>query len=129
MSSFGKGANILQATLQGAYPRAPDPEFWTASRNRSRNAGVWFEAPTGAGNKCMGKIIGITQDKDGNPLGNVIVQGFRTSDDFYVGQVISDAGGYYEFPSQYTADQHYLVIYKAGSPDVTGASTNTLVPA
>jgi len=74
------------------------------------------------------KITGITRDSAGNPLGSCIVQGFITSTDTFVGQVTSDSGGYYELPTIYPSTQHYLVAYKPGSPDVAGASLNTIVP-
>ena len=81
---------------------------------------------------CVGgqqtkKIIGTTKDSGGTALGSCIVQGFVTATDAYVGAVTSDPGGYYELPTTNTG-QHYLVAYKAGSPDVAGTSVNTIVP-
>lgn len=73
------------------------------------------------------KIIGITRDASGAPLGSCTVQGFLTSDDSYQGQCTSDAGGYFEFCTKQTG-AHYLVAYRTGSPDVTGATANTLIP-
>jgi hypothetical protein len=80
------------------------------------------------GGSQVKKIIGTTKDSSGSNLGNCIVQGFLTSTDVCVGQTTSDTGGYYELPTSYAGVAHYLVAYKAGSPDVAGTSVNTLVP-
>lgn len=77
----------------------------------------------------MLKIRGTTRDSSGNPLGNCIVQGFRTSDDLYVGEVTSDSAGYFELPTPYSGTNHYLLAYKAGSPDIAGSTVNTLQPS
>lgn len=78
------------------------------------------------GNQSTLKIKGITRDSSGNPLGYVTVQVFRTSDDLFVSQMTSDAGGYFEAPTPYPSTNHYLVCYKAGSPNVGGTSVDTL---
>jgi len=75
------------------------------------------------------KIRGFTQDGTGAALGSCLIQGFINSNDVYVGQCVSDGGGYYEFCSQYSGQAHYLVAYKPGSPDVAGTTVNTLVPS
>jgi hypothetical protein len=110
-------------------PNALEPDInWPSSRNRGRNIAVWYEPPTARGTHRMLKIVGVTQDKDGNALAACTVQGFRTASDAFVNELVSDAGGYYEFCSQYN-EAHYLVAYKTGAPDVTGSSVNTLTPA
>jgi hypothetical protein len=73
------------------------------------------------------KIAGITRDSTGAPLGNVTVQLFRTQDDFFVEEKISDGSGNFSFDA--TPVAHYLVAYKAGAPDVAGTTVNTLVGA
>ena len=82
-----------------------------------------------SGGQSTLKIRGTTQDSSGNPLGSCQVQVFRTSDDLFVSECTSDAGGYFEAPSQYPGVAHYITCYKAGSPDVTGSSINTLIPS
>ena len=77
----------------------------------------------------MKKITGTTLDSTGAVLANCTVQGFLTANDQYVGECVSGTQGYYEFYSQYSGAQHYLVAYKAGGTDVTGATVNTLTPA
>lgn len=73
------------------------------------------------------KLIGTTLDSAGNPLGSCLVQGIVTATEVFASQCTSDAGGYFELCTPYTG-AHYLVCYKAGSPDVAGTSANTLVP-
>jgi len=81
------------------------------------------------GGQQVKKITGLTLDSTGAVLGSCIVQGFVTSNDVFVGQTTSDAGGYYELTTIYLGVNHYVVAYKAGVPDVSGTSVNTLVPA
>jgi hypothetical protein len=80
------------------------------------------------GNNQWYWISGVTRDAADNPLGGVTVKGFRTSDDAYIGAVVSDANGNYSFPSPYPSTQHYLVAFLAGSPDTAGSTDNTLTP-
>jgi len=80
------------------------------------------------GGADMVYLSGITRDSSGNPLGNCMVQLFRTQDDLFVNEVISDNGGFYRVGSPYRNTQHYLVAYLAGSPDVAGTTLDTLVP-
>jgi hypothetical protein len=75
------------------------------------------------------KIRGVTRDLNGNPLGSVIVRGFLTATNAFIGQCTSDSGGYYELPTPYVGAQHYLVAYQSGSPDITGSTVDTLTPS
>jgi hypothetical protein len=81
-----------------------------------------------SGGQQQKKIIGTTLDASGNPLASCVIQCYLTSNDVFVGQVTSDSGGYYELPSYFSAQTHYLVAYKPGAPDVAGTSVNTIVP-
>lgn len=72
-------------------------------------------------------IEGTTRDSGGATLAGAIVQVFVTSTDTYVSEVTSDNAGYFRAFTQYTS-AHYLVAYKAGSPDVAGTTVNTLTP-
>jgi hypothetical protein len=94
----------------------------------STSTGRWGVQPgaDASGGQQMKKIIGTCRDSTGAALGSCVVQGFRTSDDTYAGQLTCDSGGYFEFCTPYT-QAHYLVAYKAGSPDVAGTTVNTLV--
>lgn len=81
----------------------------------------------GAGTQTKRFIRGITKDADGNAISDVIVQGFVTSDDRYVGQDVSRTDGTYLLGTETVAGvQHYLVAYKPGSPDIGGTSVNTI---
>jgi hypothetical protein len=81
----------------------------------------------GAGTQTKRFIRGVTRDVNGDVLANAIVQGFVTATDAYVGEVTSAEDGTYILGTETLPGvQHYLVAYKAGSPDVTGATVNTL---
>ena len=82
-----------------------------------------------AGGQTQLMLRGVTRDSTGTELGSCVVQAFRTSDDAFAGECVSDAGGYFAVPSKYGAVAHYLVCYKAGSPNVAGTSVNTLIPS
>jgi hypothetical protein len=81
-----------------------------------------------SGGRQMKKLTGQTLDSTGAALGSCVVEGFVTATDVSVGKTTSDTGGYYELPTPY-AGAHYIVAYKAGSPDVAGTTANNLVPA
>lgn len=70
-------------------------------------------------------VAGITRDSGGAALANCDVHLFRTSDDVELQQAVSDANGAFVF---YVGPgvAHYMVAYKTGVPDVTGASNNTV---
>jgi hypothetical protein len=70
-------------------------------------------------------LEGVTRDTNSAPLGGVVVQLFRTTDEAFIEQSTSDVNGNYQLSTPY-ADAHYIVAYKAGSPDVAGTTTNTL---
>jgi hypothetical protein len=58
-----------------------------------------------------------------------VVQLFRTSNDLFIMEITSDASGNFLLQSWYSPDTHYIVAYKAGSPDIFGTTVNTLVGA
>lgn len=73
-------------------------------------------------------FVGVTRDQYGSPLGGCTVRCFRTIGNELVSTVVSDANGNYVATTPY-ADGHYLVVHKAGPPDIAGASVTTLTPA
>lgn len=73
------------------------------------------------------KIAGVTKDSTGAPLGNCAVELYLTATDQMLEHVTSDANGNYSFSTVGLAETYYLVAYKTGSPDVTGATVDTLV--
>lgn len=85
---------------------------------------VWYASG------CNGRlaITGITRDSNGSALGACTVKLFRTSTDELVSRVTSDpTTGEYAITTPYYPDGHYMVVYKAGSPDVFGTTVNTLI--
>ena len=71
---------------------------------------------------------GRVVDSGGNGVSGATVQGFRTSDDLFVGEVQCDSAGYFQLPTPYPGVAHYLVAYLDTATDKTGASINTLIP-
>lgn len=83
----------------------------------------------GEGTQTKRFIRGQTLDADGNPLSGVIVQGFVTATDAYVGEVQSMTDGTYILGTETAAGTaHYLVAFLAGSPNRAAASDNTILP-
>ena len=71
------------------------------------------------------RLTGVSRDSSGTALGACTVMLFRTQDRTLVAEMVSDASGNYSF-SLLTGGPFFLVEYKAGSPDVSGTSLNTL---
>lgn len=93
---------------------------------------LWVEVnvePYNGGCNTRYGIQGVTRDAFGNPLGGCRVKCFRTSDDIKTDETLSDANGNFLVSTPFFPDAHYLVQYKATSPDVFGSSLNTLVGA
>lgn len=83
----------------------------------------------GAGTQTCNFLRGICKDSVGTPVANAIVQGFVTATDTFVGQVEGNTDGTYLLGvCQAKTTAHYLVAYKAGSPDIAGTTVNTLLP-
>lgn len=74
----------------------------------------------------LARVIGITKDRAGLPLGGCVVHLFRTADDVKVAATVSDGAGVFSFAVP-AGVAHYAVAYLAGSPDVAGTTVNTLV--
>ena len=70
-------------------------------------------------------LTGVTRNSAGVALASCEVRVFKTGDDVLVAQTISDGSGNYSVTLP-TNLRHYVVSYKTGSPDVTGATVNTL---
>jgi hypothetical protein len=73
-------------------------------------------------------ITGVTKDSTGAALGGCTVTLFKTVDNLPCCTTVSDAAGNYSFSIDGNSEARFAVSYKAGSPDVTGATVNTLVP-
>jgi len=90
---------------------------------------VWDVDLIAGGGQQAKMLIGTTRDSTGVPLANAKVSAYVTSTNQFVGSVTSDTGGYFALPTQYGGVAHYLVAFKAGSPDIAGTSDNNLIPA
>lgn len=90
-------------------------------------ASWWGEFDQQAGASSSYGFAGITRDAYGSPLGGCTVKLFRTDTDALVITVTSDVNGAFLLPTPYYPTQHYIVCSKIGSPDVAGASVNTLI--
>jgi hypothetical protein len=97
----------------------------------SGQAGQWapLEIGTIGNGGPTAFLSGRTVDINSNPLSGVTVRGFRTSDNLFVGQTISDANGNFQLGTPYPGVTHDLVAYLVGTPDTAGTTVNTLVPA
>jgi hypothetical protein len=73
-------------------------------------------------------IVGATMDSASSPLAGCTVQLFRTVDDAFIAETISDGSGNYVLTPT-VSGPFYVVAYKAGSPDVAGTTVNTLTAA
>lgn len=82
----------------------------------------------GAGTQTLKWILGRCEDASGVAIANATVQAFRASDDLFCGEGVSRDDGSYQCPTSCTGAAHYIVAYKAGSPDVGGTTVNTLTP-
>jgi len=83
----------------------------------------------GAGCQFKNRIAGVCLDSSEVPVANAIVQGFVTATDAFVGEVKAGNDGTYQLMTeQLTSTAHYLVAYKAGTPDIAGTTVNTLLP-
>lgn len=71
------------------------------------------------------RITGVTKDSNGAALASCVVQLFRTVDDVFMFESVSDGAGNYELTAL-GSGPFYIVAYKAGAPDVAGTTVNTL---
>lgn len=72
-------------------------------------------------------LSGVTRDSTGAALGNCRVMIFRTEDNSFVTETTSNASGVWSV-SLMKGGPFFEVCYKAGSPDLSGTSLNTLAP-
>jgi hypothetical protein len=114
--------------LSSGDPTQPLSRLGQDSCQTGGGWGPWEIGTTGTGGPTV-FLSGQTLDGNSNPLAGVLVQGFVTSNDLFVGQTTSDANGNYSLGSPYVGVAHYLVAYLPGSPDRAGTTVDTLVPA
>lgn len=97
--------------------------------NDYQSFGGRFEADAAevSGGQQQKKIIGTSRDSIGSPLGSCRIEAFLTAGDVPAGTCTSDSGGYFVCCTPYPG-AHYIVAYKAGSPDQAGTTVNTIIP-
>lgn len=109
-----------------------DAEGYAPTGNGQGLAGCDLFEPyscDGEGTQSVNFILGTCVDASDVAVANPIVQGFRTSDDAYLGEVQARTDGTYTLGMQVALGTAcYLVAYKPGSPDIAGTTTNTLTP-
>lgn len=98
-------------------PNTPGPAF---AQGFTDGAAPYFELPNLT-------ISGVTRDSSGVALGACTVDLFRTIDNVFIGQTISDGSGNYIFDGVQQGFTYYVVAYLAGAPDTAGTTLNTLV--
>jgi hypothetical protein len=83
-------------------------------------------------------FAGVTRDAYGSILVSCNVKLLKTADGAYglggkdkiLDETTSDAvTGAFQLMSNWYPDTHYIVSYKAGTPDVQGTTVNTLIGA
>lgn len=74
-------------------------------------------------------FVGVTRDQYGSAIGSCTVRCFRLSTLELTSQVISDASsGAFTITSPYS-EAHFLTVHLTGTPNIAGATVDTLIPA
>lgn len=106
-----------------------DPSSPMDCLGSGQEGGNYFEPPSciGNGTQTTRFIKGTCVDASDVAVASAIVQGFITATDVFVGEVTANTDGTYTLPTATVAGvAHYLVAYKAGSPDIAGTTVNTI---
>lgn len=150
--SFGERRGVPQYSWQARSPRTQGDPWryvtgWSFGGRFAQGGGSgsdgdtglggdmmaqdWFEPPNAYayGHQGLNFLRGTCKDSGGTVVANAIVQGFVAATDAFVGQVQGNTDGTYTLGTeQLKSTAHYLVAYKAGSPDIAGTTVNTLLP-
>jgi hypothetical protein len=92
-----------------------------------------FESPSqriwpiaGAANGRL-SFVGVTRDQYGSAIGGCTVRCFRVSTNELTSQVISDAStGAFTITTPYN-DAHFLTVHLTSTPNIAGATVDTLI--
>jgi len=71
-------------------------------------------------------MSGVMRDYSGVPLGNCVVQLYRTNDKVFIEEAISDGDGNYLFTVDDGVTQFFVKAYKDGTPNVFGVTDRDL---
>ena len=83
----------------------------------------------GDGTQSQNFLVGVCRDANNAIVANAVVQAFTTAGEVFAGTDISrDDGSYAVGVQQQKSTAHFLVAYKAGPPDISGTTVNTLLP-
>ncbi len=88
---------------------------------------AWSKYYSAFGASSRFGFVGVTRNANGTPVAACTVKLFRTADDLLLDTQVSDANGAFLLNTPYYPDAHYIVAHKTASPDIDGASVNTLV--
>lgn len=114
--------NVSRSRLLGFVPVASIARTRFNTKNQFAIANL--KEIKGISNRTLS---GVSRDASGAPLGNVRVLVFRTSDNAFIAETLSDASGNWSLVIT-VGGPFFLVEYLAGAPDVFGTSPNNLVP-
>ena len=134
ISNGARGRPGVLAIPGRVFVRGEGGNIWTSSAPRYRMSfgeggayagvlGLVFRSPKFS--TINARITGITKDSTGATLGSCVVQLFRTVDEVFMSESISDGAGAYTLTA-IGSGPFFIVAYKAGSPDVAGTTVNTL---
>jgi hypothetical protein len=126
------------STFSYATPWWPKSACFGIGCEEWSSADSGYEDPelTSGAVAAMG-FVGYSRDAYGTVLGGCTMKLFKTVDGGYpntkdvkVYEVVSNTTtGFYSLYTPYHPDTHYIVSFKAGSPDVQGVTVNTLIGA
>ncbi len=104
-----------------------DATAYILGQDSQSATGYWEWQVRWQGARTRKVFSGFTYKGDGTILPGCNVEGFVTATDTTIGSVVSAPDGSFTLPTPY-AVQHYLVSYRAGSPDMEGTTSNSLLP-
>lgn len=87
----------------------------------------WTQVYITSGASSAFGVVGVTVDQYGSPIAGCTVKLFRTANDVKIDEVTSGPDGAFTLRTSYYPDLHYWVAFKAGSPNVQGVSSPTLI--
>ncbi len=121
------------------FPGGFASDYWPGNRGFIGDAGadygiteaVWSRGVARLAHGVASRVgfVGVTRDQYGAPLGGVTCSLFKTDTRAWIMDVVSDADGAFLLQSVYSPDTHFIVFYKAGSPEVFGTTRQALVGA
>lgn len=110
--------------------------MWPRGGGLDASGGEWLESvwcgqpEIVSGATSRFGFAGVSRDANGTIIGGATVRLFRASDGLLVDTVTSDpTTGAFVITTPYYPDQHGIVAYKAGVPDMAGTTVWSLVAA